>query len=296
MGIFADHAANFAKRATRAAHGAAGYAAQNHGDYKDLHGNMPSVREYVSSDAGRAAVRHSIGHGLGKFVSHTASKHFRKGNHVMGALMTFAGHALGAHLQNLKHDQRIFENVAKVRRGDPDVRQMTHNELREVRDHAHNFGGADKTHIHAAASGELERRHTNKGHEKAQAKIAHDNTVHSNRMAQKFDTHARTQDMKEAAHANKMRRIRDTMGHTSQARVASAEKLAQIRKGVEVAKTKGVQARQTSIRATHRSKLHLLKKTKSGGYYQGENGKKFYQSDEKMKKAATAPKGRKRAV
>jgi len=292
MGIFSDHIAKI----PGALSGARDYARQNHAEYSRLHNKMPSAREYINSDAGRAAARHSIGTGISRFLTQSTSKNFRRGNFVMGTLLTFAGHALASHMVNLKHDQRIFENVARVRRGDPDVGQMTHNELREVMHHSERFGGHDHQNIHAAAVGELSRRQVTKGQERGLAKITHDNVVHENRLRQKFAAHEETQGLKEAAHANRMRRLRETSGHTHEARVATAEHLAQIRKGVEVAKTKGVQARQTSIRATHRSKLHLLKKTKSGGYYQGENGKKFYQSDEKMKKAATAPKGRKRAV
>lgn len=292
MGIFSDHIA----RIPGALSGAKSYVQQNRADYNNLHGKMPNVREYINSDAGRAAARYSVGTGISQFLKQSTSKHFRKGNFIMGTLLTFAGHALNTHMVNLKHDQRIFENVARVRRGDPDVGQMTHNELREVMHHAERFGGHDHQSIQESAIGELTRRHVSKGQERGLAKVTHDNIVHENRLRQRYDAHAKSQEMKEAAHANHMRRLRETAGHTHEARVATAEKLAQIRKGVEVAKTKSVQARQTSIRATHRSKLHLIKKTKSGGYYQGEGGKKFYQSDAKMKKAAAAPKGRKRAV
>ena len=292
MGIFSDHIAKIPGTLS----GAKSYVQQNRADYNNLHGKMPNAREYINSDAGRAAARHSVGTGISRFLTQSTSKNFRRGNFVMGTLLTFAGHALATHMVNLKHDQRIFENVARVRRGDPDVGQMTHNELREVMHHSERFGGQDHKSISEGAIGELTRRHVSKGQERGLAKVTHDNIVHENRLRQRFDAHAKSQETKEAAHANRMRRLRETAGHTHEARVASAEKIAQIKKGVEVAKTKGVQARQTSIRATHRSKLHLLKKTKSGGYYQGENGKKFYQSDEKMKKAATAPKGRKRAV
>lgn len=276
MGVFSDHIG----KVPGAFRHARDYVNQNRQDYRSTHQNMPGAKEYVNSDSGRAAARHSVGVGISRFLTNSTSKNFRRGNYVMGALMTFASHALSSHMQNLKHDQRIFENVARVRRGDPSIGHMTHNELREVRDHAQRYGGADHENVRNNAHGELERRHSSKGHEKATAQIAQDQKIHENR-----------QEQREAAHANRMRRLREVSGHTSQARIADAQKIANIRKGVEAAKTRGVKSRQGAILKTAKEKARLIKKTEKGAYYAKEGGGQFYQADSTVAKGKA--KGRK---
>jgi len=311
MGVFGDHLST----ATHLATGAKAYAQTNRADYHALHGNMPSVRDYIHSDAGRASARHSVGTGISKWLGSATSRNFRRGNFIMGTLMTFAGHALASHMSNLKNDQRIFTNVAKVRRGDPEVAHMSHNELREVAHHAERYGGHDHAAIHAGATGELTRRHESKGQERAHSRITQDKAIHEHRQGQR-----------EAAHVDRIRRLREVAGHTSTARVAEAQKLANIKKAVETVKTKGVQDRQKAIRATMkaqspegaakrnaehdarqkatrdhsygRDEAKLTKKTKGGGYYTKVGGGTFYQSDKTAagRKAKGAGAGRKRSV
>ena len=70
-------------------------------------------------------------------------------------------------MRRLKDDQTTFENVARVRRGDPDVFQMSHNELRSVLAHAKKYGGKDADQIHTNATNELSRRWNQKAEEHA---------------------------------------------------------------------------------------------------------------------------------
>lgn len=300
MGVFTDYIKNHAKgHATGLIAGVRSHVSESRADYNRLHGTMPSAREYVQSDAGRASARHAVGTGISKWLQHSTNRNFRKGNYVMGALMTFAGHALSSHMDNLKRDQRVFENVAKVRRGDPDVRQMTHNELREVRDHAQRYGGHDHESILKAALGELDRRQTNKGTEKAQAKIVHDSAVHAHKQTLKTQGHEDAEARKEAAHANKLRRLREISGHTREGKIADAQHMLKIRQGLEKTKTAGVKARQGAIQKTVAAKARLVKKTDKGAYFAKEGGGTYYQSNEKIQAIGKKPRGgagRKRSI
>jgi hypothetical protein len=130
-------------------------------------------------------------------------------------------------MNNLKHDQRIFENVAKARRGSPELEHLTHNELREISDNAKRYGGPDAEHIHKTASGELDRRQARKNEEQAkgiehkrgllnEGKEARDARRHETQKARMADKHEQRRAQKEQSHQDKMRRqaeLRNTAGH-----------------------------------------------------------------------------------
>jgi len=114
--------------------------------------------------------------------------------------------------------------------------------------------------------------------------------------------HEQQQAHEEAAHAAKLRRVaelRTQSGHTSAEKLAHAQAQLKVRKEAEAAKTKGVQARQTSVRATLKAKGTLLKMTKSGGaVMRSKDGSTYTQSKEQFqahqKANARTPKGTRR--
>ena len=309
MGAFADHAKNFgaaassyarehgpkaassagtaartAGQAVSGAYKAAGgfrgaaehvrkFTESNRADYQNLHGSMPGAKEYITSDAGRATARHAAGGAFHKYLEKQAKSGARKGTiggAVKNALFSFAHQALQSHMDALKHDQRIFENVAKVHRGDPEVKHLNHNQLREVTDHAEKYGGKHAEAVKKAAQGELDRRQIRKNTEW--------NTGEAHKDELKAERHKNIADRqaghKEAQHQQKLKRmaeLRTESGHTQASKLAHEAQRNKLIKDREAAKTKGVQARGTSIRATNASKvktaekLNIIGKTASGG-------------------------------
>jgi len=275
---FSEHIKNFAhSHAVKSAHD---WVNQNRTDHSGLHSNMPGVRDYVHSDAGRATARAAVGTGIDEFLRRGAAKSFSKGGFLKGTLMTFAHMAFQSHMSALKNDQRIFENVAKVRRGDPEVHHMSHQHLREVAAQAQKYGGADSDHIHKAAQGEIDRRMTQKNTEHAKGMEHRDNLVNANKEA-----------LREKSHVERMRRLKEAAGHTAATRVDMESRVNKILKEREQIKTKGVQGRQTSIRATIKAKerFNITKRTKSGGGYDSKGN--FHTKDEIAKNASRAGGG-----
>lgn len=275
---FSEHIKNFAHgHAVKTAHE---WVNQNRSDHNALHGNMPGVRDYVQSDAGRATARHAVGTGINEFLARGSKKAFRKGNYVTGALMTFANMAFQSHMAALKNDQRIFENVAKVRRGDPEVQHMSHQHLREVAAQAQKYGGTDSDHIHKAAQGEIDRRMTQKNTEHAKGMEHRDNLVNANKEA-----------LRERSHVERMRRLKEAAGHSAATRMDMESRVNKILKEREQIKTKGTQNRQTSIRATIKAKerFNITKRTKSGGGYDAKGN--FHTKDEIAKNATHSAGG-----
>jgi hypothetical protein len=246
MGRFNDYLKNFAstnqhvagaKRAYHEAGGATGaynaakgYAGAAAEEYRQVHNSMPGAREYMDSAAGRATARFAVGSSVQTFLQNKAKRLGKSGTitgAVGNALFTFAHTAFQSHMNNLKHDQRIFENVAKARRGSPELEHLTHNELREISDNAKRYGGPDAEHIHKTASGELDRRQARKNEEQAkgiehkrgllnEGKEARDARRHETQKARMADKHEQRRAQKEQSHQDKMRRqaeLRNTAGH-----------------------------------------------------------------------------------
>lgn len=313
MGIFSDHIQNHAKKAGehvsnayKAAGGVRGfsehakkYASGLGEDYQKLHGNMPGVKEYVTSDAGRATARAAAGGAFHRYLETKAKNMARKGTvggMVGNALFSFAHMALQTHMTNLKNDQRIFENVAKVHRQDPELQQMTHQHLREVVDNAHKYGGSHAEGILKLAQGELDRRQVRKNEEWDKGEAHRDGL----RMARRQDMKAKERELdkghREEAHKEKLQRISElttASGHTMAAKLAH-------QKAIEKTKTEGVKKRQGAVQSTVKAQKDLIitKRTKGGGYDQaGEyhSNKEIAQRRANKAKKAAAPK-RKRAV
>lgn len=150
-----------------AAHGVGDWAKDAAKRYRDVHDNTGSFRDYIHSDVAKATARTALGHTVNTMIQRRLKRAQKRGGIVSNMLYNFANIAMAGMMRRLKDDQTTFENVARVRRGDPDVYQMSHNELRSVLSHAAKYGGRDAGEVHAKATGELNRRWNQKASEHA---------------------------------------------------------------------------------------------------------------------------------
>lgn len=153
--------------ARRAAQGVGDWVRDTAKQYRDVHGKGPSFSEYIRQDTTRATARTALGQTAQTMIQRRLKQAQRRGGIVSNFLYNFANIAMAGMMRRLKDDQTTFENVARVRRGDPDVFQMSHNELRSVRAHAQKYGGRDAAQILTKANDELTRRWTQKAEEHA---------------------------------------------------------------------------------------------------------------------------------
>ena len=313
MGRFNDYLKNFgsarehaagAKRAYDRAGGAEGvfntaknYASETAEEYRQVHNGMPRASEYMNSAAGRATARFAVGHSVQTYLQNKAKKMGKSGTitgAVGNALFTFAHTAFQSHMNNLKHDQRIFENVAKARRGSPELEHLSHNELREIHDNAKRYGGPDAEHISKTASGELDRRQVRKNEEQAkgiehkrgllnEAKEARDAKRHETAKARKTELHEQRRAHKEQAHQDKMRRQAELRTTTSHVGAKTTTE--------NVAKSKAPAAGADVTKPG--KKPDIVRKTKKGAVVKGEGGKTHYESNEQLAKAGKPVKRRK---
>lgn len=321
MGRFNDYLKNFgavrehaagAKRAYDKAGGAGGvfntakgYAGEAAEEYRQVHNGMPRASEYMNSAAGRATARFAVGHSVQTYLQNKAKKLGKSGTltgAVGNALFTFAHTAFQSHMNNLKHDQRIFENVAKARRGSPELEHLSHNELREISDNAKRYGGPDAEHISKTAAGELDRRQVRKNEEQAkgiehkrgllnEGKEARDAKRHETAKARKAELHEQRRAHKEQAHQDKMRRqaeLRSTTGHvgakqTTENVAAGKARAAALAAGADVKKGKD------------KGPVQVIGKSKTGKSTKVKNakGEVEYLGDEalKQRKGTTRRKG-----
>lgn len=274
---FSEHIKNFAH--SHAVQGARAYFGGHVDDWRNLHSNRPGAKEYLTGDAGRATARAAAGTAVDHFLRRSSAAAYRKGGYIKGALFSFAQMAFQSHMNVLKHDQRIFENVAKVRRGDPEIQHMTHQQLREVAAQARKYGGADTEHVLKTAQGEIDRRMKQKNTEHAVGLEHRDNLVNANKQA-----------LKQQNHVERMRRLKEATGHTAAARISLETKVNQIKRQREEIKTKGTQKRQGAIQETIKAKTawHILKYGKSGG---GTDQNGNYHTKEEIQKHNTSGGG-----
>lgn len=177
-----------AKEAWREAGGARGvregvtsWAKDTAEQYRGVHSNSGSIRERINSDETKATARYAIGSTINNMLKQRMQRAAKKGGFISQTLYNFAHMAFQGTMRSLKDDQRTFANVAKVRRGDPDVKDLSHNELREVLSHADKYGGKDKERVRAMADGELKRRWDVKATEHAGYDAARRNKLEASR-------------------------------------------------------------------------------------------------------------------
>jgi len=271
MAKFSEHIRNAGEHVKSAYGAGKEHINQHRRDYEGIHGNLPTAKEYVSSDAGRATARMAGGIAINKFLE----RGMRSGRSglLKTALFAFAHTAFQGTMSRLKNDQRIFENIAKVKRGDPEVTQMSHTHLREVWDHAHKYGGPHAEQIRAMARGELDRRQDQKNAEHVRGLQRKHEAIAAHKSEVNAKAHAEREARKEAAHQNKIRRLRETHSITQAsqaqralAKLAARDAINRSKAEGESAKTKGVRDRQKSIRQTikEKGKLQILKMHASG--------------------------------
>lgn len=271
MANFSDHIRNARSHVSGAYAAGKEHLNQHKRDYEGVHGDLPSAKEYVTSDAGRAAARMAGGTAINKFLERGVKS--RRSGMLKTALFSFAHTAFQGTMNRLKNDQRIFENIAKVKRGDPEVKQMSHTKLREVWDHAHKYGGPHADHIRQATTGELDRRQAQKIAEHVKGlKLKHE-AVAAHKAEVRAQDYAAREKLKNEAHQQRLQRLREThsVAQASQyerakAKIAAQDALNRKKAEGEASKTKGTRERQKSIRQTikEKGKLQIIKMNASG--------------------------------
>lgn len=260
--------------------GVSSWARDTAQQYRDIHANKGSIRERIHSDETKATFRHAVGSSINNMLKMRMQRAAKKGGFFSQTLYNFAHMAFQGTMRSLKDDQRTFTNVAKVRRGDPDVGHLTHNELREVLTHAKKYGGKDNEAVHAAAAVELDRRQTQKATEHAsydakrrsvleQARAPHVQERAAEKDARRKATQAERAQRQEEYHKEQLRRndelhkqklkhqteLRQVAGHGAAAKAAT-----------DVAvKRAGAKKTTKSKPAKEKGPLNILKRTKSGG-------------------------------
>lgn len=260
------------------------YGANLGEDYKSLHG-APNPRAYMSSDAGRATARYAMGSALNTFLQRRAQQAGKRGTvggMVSNALFTFAHTAFQTHMNNLKHDQRIFENVAKARRGSPELEHLSHQELREISDNAKRYGGHDADHIMTTATKELDRRQMRKGQEQAQGQIYKNRAVEGDKTSRA-----------EARHKDFMRRRdelnKQKLAHKQEQHQAKMDRQAELRKTTSHVNAKQATEAVAKQHATGaqgggegQENVRIVRKTKHGNIVETASGKETYMTDKEV--------------
>lgn len=265
-----------------------------HQQYRDVHSNRGSFSERLHSDATKANFRHAVGGSINDYLQSKIKSH--KKNFVRNILFRWAHTQFQSTMRSLKDDQRIFENTAKLRRGDPDMYHLTHNELREVGVNAHKYGGRDKDHILQAAANELQRRQLVKASEHAQYDIRRRTVVDAaradydgkttadkkqrkteltaERAATREKRHQEKLDRQEQLHQQKLKHrieLRQVSGHGPSAKAAVEQT---VRRASKEKKEKP---------AKEPKDLKIKKRTKSGGaIVESSSGKTYSVSAEKL--------------
>lgn len=176
---------------------------------------VADVSERVRTDEGRATLEH----GLAKSAN-TSLRNFiqrqsgRKGSFMLRSLGMMAQHFLQSHVAKLGHDQKIFEQINHLRRGD--TNRLTHQQLRDMADHADTHGGPHAASIKQAAALELERREEARTIVKRtirQREIKEDEDIRTKRQASR---HQQTMQHKAEAHAADRAHREETQASKSQ--------------------------------------------------------------------------------
>lgn len=257
-------------KAVGGAHGAykstRNYVRETFGEAGTAGQRAKQAQEYATSDEGRANARNSAALSFHRFLSDRSKKAFRKGGtgYVTGAVFQFAHAAFAAHVQKQGHDLKTFQDVAKVRRGDPEIKNMTHDQLRRVAEHAKTYGGHDHEDIFKKARGELEHRESVRIANKENAAIKSRELRSAHMESLKAGRHEGNMQRKQEAHKLRMKQLREVSGHVHEAEMA----------------------RQTikNTAAAQRHEMRITKKTKSGGY----DDKKQWHSNEEIKASQKA--------
>lgn len=249
--------------------------------YRSIHSDHGSVGDWARSDSTKANARFALGSAFNEGLKDRMKNANKRGGLISRTLWTFAHTAFQSTMRNLKEDQRTFEHVARVRRGDPNIKDLTHNELRAVLGHADKYGGRDKEHVRAMAEAELSRRWEVKATEHAgydakrrsileQARAPHVQEKAAEKDVRRKATQAERAQQQEQYHKEQLRRndelhkqklkhqteLRQVAGHGAAAKAATDVAVKQAGAKKTTAKDKP---------AKEKGPLSILKRTKSGG-------------------------------
>lgn len=267
---FRDHISDAGKTASRAyeavgglrgaAQHAKNYARETFGETGSAEHHAQQAKTYMQSDEGRANARHAAGSAFHRFLQDKSKKAYKRGGtgYITGAVFQFAHQAFEAHMRKLGNEQKLYRDVARVGRGAPEIKHMTHEELRNVIEHAQSYGGPHNEKITQAAHGELLARAQRTAAVRLQVAKDHKAEMMRHTVEQRDKLRpevkklaekeaADREKINEKAHRNRMARLRQV--HSN---VQANEK------AIQATRTKGVKERQA---------LHITKRTKSGGGY-----------------------------
>lgn len=260
---------------------ASAWAKDTLGQYRGIHSGHGSAADWANSDSTKANARFAMGSAFNQGLKDRMNNANKRGGFISRTLWTFAHTAFQSTMRNLKEDQRTFEHVARVRRGDPNIKDLTHNELRAVLAHADKFGGKDKEHVRAQAESELSRRWDVKATEHAgydakrrsvleNARAPHVQEKAAEKDARRKATQAERAQHQEQYHKEQLRRNEDLhkqkLKHQTELRQVAGHGAA-AKAATDVA-VKQAGAKKTAAKekpAKDKGPLNIVKRTKSGG-------------------------------
>lgn len=262
------------------------WVADSAAQYANIHpGNL---RDYAKSDTAKATFRTSMGHTAQTMIQRRLKRAQKNGGIVSNMLYNFANIAMSGMMRRLKDDQTTFENVARVRRGDPDVFQMSHNELRSVLSHAQKYGGHDAADVHAKATAELNRRWEQKASEHASYDVKRHERLQSvrdvreqqharnaevakaarrqERDQRRADVHKQRMEQRQAEHEQKLKHVLELRTAAGRGAAAKASVQAQVRAAGQRSKQPTAAKQHDPLQVVGKTKKGNLKvRTKTGG-------------------------------
>lgn len=293
---FRDHISSAGKAASQAYNAVGGvqgaarhaqnYARETFGEAGTVESRTKQAKEYMHSDEGRANVRHSAASAFHRFLQDKSKKAYKAGGagYLAGAVFQFAHQAFEAHMKKLGSEQRLYRDVARVARGAPEIKHMSHEDLRNVIEHAESYGGKNNNKVKNAAHAELVHRAQRTQAVRTEVAKGHTTEMMEHRAGEKARLapmvgkaerkqarmNARNQEkINDRSHAANMARLREKSGHVQEQQ-----------RSLQAIKTQGVKDRQA---------LRIVKRTAHGG----TDAKGNYYSNAEIaasQKAATKPR------
>lgn len=294
---FREHIASAGKAASQAysavggvqgaARHAQNYARETFGEAGTVESRTKQAHEYMHSDEGRANVRHSAASAFHRFLQDKSKKAYKAGGvgYLAGAVFQFAHQAFESHMKKLGSEQRLYRDVARVKRGAPEIKHMSHEDLRNVIEHAESYGGKDNEKIKNAAHAELVHRAQRTQAVRTDIAKKHTSEMMQHRAeekarlapmvgrAERKQARASAKNQEKIAqqqHAANIARLREKQGHVQEsARALQAIKTqgAQARKALRDQSPTGPKPRTgaaTSTRKAH-GPIQIVERTAHGG-------------------------------
>lgn len=181
-----------------------------------------AFREVGDKQLLRANVRTVAGSTVAGFIKDRANQSRRQGNYVLQAALMLAHKYVSGYQERTAIEQRLFENTARVRRGD--TKDMSHADLRAVAEHAARYAGTglhDKDSLKSAAEKELQDRENVRTREKEAKESGRSARMHQQNLTQRSETHEQRLAHQARVHQQKLQNIREKATTKVQAKDAA---------------------------------------------------------------------------